>query len=97
MSKIYGVYEFAHPNGTFEVHLRSKGRFYAPKFPEKSVWTCTNECCLDGKICCQLQIEWGKYGRYQLDMDMSALPPCCSGSVAGNPESWRKVYEDRAH
>jgi hypothetical protein len=91
--KLYGVYDFAHPKGVFEVHLRSGSRFFAPKFPENSVWTCTNACCADGQTCCQLQIEWGKYGQYDLTMDMAALPPCCSGSAKGNPENWRKVLK----
>ena len=91
LTNFHGVYDFAHPGGVFEVHLRDGGRFFAPKFPEKSVWKCTNACCADGKTCCQLQIEWGKYGQYALDMDMAAVPPCCSGSVKGNPASWRKV------
>ena len=91
LRKLHGVYDFAHPGGVFEVHLRSGGRFFAPKFPENSVWTCSNACCADGQTCCQLQIEWGKYGQYDLTMDMAALPPCCSGSAKGNPENWRKV------
>ena len=27
-----GVYSFTHPGGEFEVHLRDKGRFWAPRF-----------------------------------------------------------------
>ena len=94
-TKLHGVYDFAHPRGVFEVHLRSGGRFFAPKFPEKSKWKCTNECCADGKTCCHLQIEWGKYGQYALEMDEASVPPCCSGSVKGNPENWRKMTMKR--
>lgn len=94
-TKLHGVYDFAHPRGVFEVHLRSGGRFFAPNFPEKSKWKCTNSCCAEGKQCCQLQIEWGKYGQYSLDVDTATVPPCCSGSVKGQPDNWRKMTMKR--
>ena len=88
--RLVGVYEFAHPNGVFEVHLRPGGRFFAPNFPSKaSAWKCDNSCCADGP--CQLLIEWGKYGQYALDIDTAAVPLCCSGSVKGDLQQWRKV------
>lgn len=94
--KLCGVYDFFHSGGVFEVHVRSGGRFYAPNFPEKSSWTCAEQCCADGKTCRHLQIEWGKHGQYALEVDEAALPPCCSGSVKGNPAKWRKMTMKRA-
>ena len=91
ITQLYGVYDFAHPGSVFEVHLREGGRFFAPQFPENSVWRCAEQCCADGKTCCKLLIEWGKYGAYDLVLDTNALPPCCSGSLVGNPADWRKM------
>ena len=36
-----GVYDFEHPHGVFDVHLRSNGRFFAPKFQCKAKWHAT--------------------------------------------------------
>ena len=93
LDKLHGVYNFEHPGGNFEVHLRAGGRFFAPRFPEKSVWKCDNTCCENGT--CHLLIEWGRYGQYVLDCDMATLPPCCSGSAKGDPENWRKMTMKR--
>ena len=32
LAKLEGVYDFEHPHGVFDVHLRSKGRFFAPDY-----------------------------------------------------------------
>jgi len=39
---------------SFDVHLRSGGRFFAPKFQSKASWTLDSEN--------KLFIDWGKYG-----------------------------------
>ena len=90
--KLLGVYDFTHPGGAFEVHLRSRSRFFAPNFKENSMWRCDRSA--DASTY-QLLIEWGKYGRYALDMDMAAHPPCCAGSAIGQPENWRTMIMKR--
>ena len=93
---ICGVYDFAHPGGVFDVHLRSNGRFFAPKFvAAKSSWrlSTSESSCNSCKVGPQnrLHIEWGKYGRYTLEMDKNDKLPGFAGAVDGNPEDWRKV------
>jgi len=76
-----GIYDFQHAGGSFDVHLRSGGRFFAPKFQTKASWTLDSEN--------KLFIDWGKYGKYELlvnPADKSA-----AGSAQGKPESWRKM------
>jgi len=61
--------------------LRSKGRFFAPKFQAKATWELK-----EGK---NLFIDWGKYGKYDLVIDPATKTG--SGSAVGKPESWRKM------
>jgi hypothetical protein len=81
-AKLEGVYAFIHAGGQFDVHLRSGGRFFAPKFQARANWTVTEA----GEV----TIEWGKYGQYKLDL---VDPPkrVFEGSLIGKPESWRKM------
>jgi hypothetical protein len=81
-AKLEGVYDFIHAGGQFDVHLRSGGRFFAPKFQARANWTVTEA----GEV----TIEWGKYGQYKLDL---VDPPkrLFEGSLIGKPESWRKM------
>ena len=53
MEAFEGVYDFTHPCGSFEVHLRPGGKFFAPKFQTKSSWM------LSGNA---LGVDFGKYG-----------------------------------
>ncbi len=86
--RLHGVYDFSHPDGEFEVHLRSGGRFFAPKFPAKSFWTVT----VDANNCGKLHIAWAKYGQYVLALDNNGSSPSFSGSLVDHPEAWRKVH-----
>ena len=81
-----GVYDFTHPRGSFEVHLRPGGRFFAPMFPAKTLWMCT------AGPTGQLLIQWAQYGQYALSMDASSPIPSFTGSVVGRSEDWRKVF-----
>ena len=38
IASFIGVYNFEHPGGKFEVHLRSDERFFAPLYQTKSTW-----------------------------------------------------------
>ena len=82
VAKLLGIYNFQHAGGTFDVHLRPKGNFFAPKFQARASWNVTEAG--------ELHIEWGKYGQYRLDL---VDPPTrsFSGSAVGKPESWRKM------
>ena len=83
LAKLYGVYEFEHPGGVFDVHLRPMGKFFAPKFQAaKTTWTCTEAG--------ELSIEFAKYGQYKLEITDPATRSF-AGSAIGKPESWRKV------
>ena len=82
LAKLEGVYHFEHPGGAFDVHLRSKGRFFCPKFQAKAEWHCTEAG--------ELEIKWGKYGEYKLDIKDPARK-YFEGSAVGKPESWRKM------
>ena len=80
-----GVYSFTHPGGEFEVHLRDKGRFWAPDFQCKSTW----QLNADGSIL----IDFQQYGKYALD---PADDGQYAGAAVGKPESWRKMSKKRA-
>jgi len=82
IAKLVGVYEFVHPGGAFEVHLRPDGKFFSPKFQARANWTCTETG--------ELFIEWGKYGQYKLDIK-DPNTRYFEGCAVGKPESWRKV------
>lgn len=82
LAKLVGVYDFQHPGGTFEVHLRSQGRFFAPNFQARANWTVT-----EGGV---MSIEWGKYGNYTMEIKDPATR-YFEGHAVGKPESWRKV------
>ena len=79
-----GVYSFIHPGGEFEVHLRDKGRFWAPKFQCKSTWSLDNS----GGIL----IDFQQYGQYSLQPTEDGF----SGSAVGKPESWRRMVKTRS-
>ena len=51
---------------SFDVHLRSNGRFFAPKFPAKATWELK-----EGSV---LFIDWGKFGaRFSSDLSSTRL------------------------
>lgn len=90
-----GVYSFSHPGGEFEVHLRHKGRFWAPKFQCKSTWQLES----DGS----LSINFVQYGKYALErmQDESwrsrfGQSSDWSGSAVGKPDSWRTMVKQRS-
>lgn len=78
-----GVYDFHHPGGTFDVHLRSGGHFFAPMFKARG---CTWEQTEDK----HLLIDFGKFGDYRLDMK-NEEPPEFEGSAVSQPSNWRKM------
>ena len=85
MQEATGIYSFAHPGGEFEVHLRSKGRFWAPRFKCKSTW-------LLGSDAETLQVDFQQYGKYQFQTSADGF----SGSSVGQPENWRRMTKKRA-
>ena len=87
IAKLTGVYDFEHPGGVFEVHLRPEGKFFAPKFQARANWTCTEAG--------EMFIEWGKYGQYKLQITDPATR-AFAGSAIGNEASWRKVRDASA-
>ena len=82
-AKLLGVYDFIHRGGTFQVHLRAGGHFYAPNFPTKSLWM-----TMPGKDH-KLLIQWKEYGSYALNM-ISPMPSF-HGSEVNKPDNWRQV------
>lgn len=82
-AKLLGVYDFVHRGGTFQVHLRAGGHFYAPNFPTKSLWM-----TMPGKDH-KLLIQWKEYGSYALNM-ISPMPSF-HGSDVNKPDNWRQV------
>ena len=79
-----GIYSFTHPGGEFEVHLRDKGRFWAPRFQCASTWQMDS----DGG----LKIDFAQYGKYELRKEDDGG---YSGSAVGKQESWRKMAKTR--
>lgn len=82
LAKLEGVYNFEHAGGTFDVHLRSKQRFFCPNFQAKAEWHCSEAG--------ELEIKWGKYGEYKLQLKDPGTR-AFEGSAVGKPESWRKM------
>lgn len=83
LKEMQGVYSFAHPGGEFDVHLRDKGKFWAPKFKTKSTWN------LDGD---SLTVDFQQYGKYALTRQEDGS---FSGSAVGKPDSWRTMQKVR--
>jgi len=88
ISKLLGVYDFEHPSGKFDVHLRTGGRFFAPNFQARATWTITEAG--------ELFIDWAKYGTYQLQLK-DPTTRYFEGSAVGKPESWRKMTLQRKY
>ncbi|KAL3893630.1 MAG: hypothetical protein SGPRY_014097, partial [Prymnesium sp.] len=84
-----GIYDFQHAGGSFDVHLRSNGRFFAPKFQAKASWELREEGTQK-----KLFIDWAKFGKYELLVDLTTKSG--TGSAVGKPESWRKMAFKRA-
>ena len=84
LEEMQGVYSFAHPDGEFDVHLRSKARFWAPKFQCKSTWRLQS----DGN----LRVDFQKYGDYEFaQLDNGTF----CGSAVGNKDNWRTMQKLR--
>lgn len=77
-----GVYHFEHAGGTFDVHLRPGGQFFAPQFMARSSWELTEDR--------NLLIDFGKFGDYRLAMT-NGQPAMFEGSAVGQPSNWRKM------
>jgi hypothetical protein len=87
ISKLVGVYEFQHPKGSFIVHLRTKGRFFAPKYQVRATWNITEVG--------ELSISWGKYGNYEMEIKDPSTR-YFEGNAVGDKANWRKVRRARA-
>ena len=83
---LLGWYDFTHPGGTFDVCLRPGGTFFCPKFQANSRWAVTP----DGK----LQIEWGKFGNYELPVTNVEAREF-AGSMVGDASQWRRMKMKR--
>lgn len=77
-----GIYDFTHPGGTFDVHLRPGGRFYAPQFQARATWDISEDK--------KLRIDWAKFGKYDLT-PKGTSPPSFEGSAVGDLKNWRKM------
>lgn len=82
LAKLLGVYNFQHPGGQFDVHLRPGGRFFAPNFQARASWSVSE----DG----EMFIEWGKFGQYKLSITDPAAR-AFEGAAVSNAQSWRKM------
>jgi len=83
ISKLVGVYEFQHPKGSFIVHLRTKGRFFAPKYQAiGATWNITEVG--------ELSISWGKYGNYEMEIKDPSTR-YFEGNAVGDKANWRKM------
>lgn len=83
MAAYEGVYDFTHAGGTFDVHLRPGGRFFAPQFQADSTWK-----MVDDK---KMAIAWGNFGNYELAITGDESPPAWEGSAVGDAKNWRKM------
>lgn len=88
LDSLVGVYNFTHAGGTFDVHLRSNERFFAPQYQAKSTYSLNAAGDL-------LSIDWGKFGKYDLKVVDKAEKEF-SGSARDKPESWRKMKWKRS-
>ena len=85
LDALTGVYSFAHPGGEFDVHLRDKGKFWAPKFQCKSTWVLQS----DGG----LLVDFQQFGMYEFKVCDDGT---FSGSAVGKPDNWRKMRKLRS-
>ncbi|EOD04073.1 hypothetical protein EMIHUDRAFT_439283 [Emiliania huxleyi CCMP1516] len=78
-----------YENGVpFRVEFHADGHFHSPAYPGHHLWK------LNGN---QVAIEWGKYGSYDLTLEVAAdrRQSTASGSLRGHPASWRRLtYEE---
>jgi len=84
-TKFEGIYDFTHKGGTFDVHLRPGGCFFAPQFQATSTWYVTQD---DDKIT-HLRIDWAKFGKY--DLKQISDTTSFEGSFVGDAKNWRKM------
>lgn len=83
--ELQGVYDFAYAGGSFDVHLRSGGRFFAPEYQQPATWN------YDPPIK-KVSIDWLKYGKYELTLaEGGEAAKEFHGALVGKPESWRKM------
>lgn len=94
MAALEGVYNFEHAGGVFDVHLRSKGRFFCPKFQAaKATWSLG---MVEGQGKGVVYIDWQKFGTYELaPTEAGEGVRTFQGSATGKPESWRKMLWKR--
>ena len=83
-----GIYDFTHAGGTFDVHLRPGGQFFAPMFQAKATWRITPDE--------HLLIDWAKFGKYDLTLTSKSAccPPEFEGSAVGDAANWRQVSDE---
>lgn len=84
LEELQGIYSFAHPNGDFDVHLRSKARFWAPKFQCQSTWQLES----DGRLLVDFQ-QYGKYAFKEQDDGTFC------GSAVKDADNWRTMRKQR--
>jgi len=80
-------WEFIHSGGSFPVKFKADGynHFICDQFPAHSHWKLK-----DGdKPTPTINIDWGKYGKYDLVIDEKGEN--MTGSAVGNPGNWRKA------
>lgn len=80
MSCKFGVYNFSHPSGSFEVALRPNGTFYCAKFPAQATWQAVGN---------KIYVDFANYGQYEFHIgaDTSVI----EGHARGDVSKWRKM------
>lgn len=77
---------FIHEGGQFPVCFRPYGVFYSPDYTAASSYT----CILDAAQGMVVQINFGKYGQYEL-RSVSPSGNHFEGSLVHQPEKWRRL------
>ena len=66
----------------FRVELRADGHFHCAAYPGHFSYKLNSEANT-------VAIEWGKYGSYDFTIDVEKK--VLTGSLRGNPASWRRL------
>ena len=75
------AWSLSHEGGkSFRVEFHADGHFHAEDYPGHHLWK------LEGSA---VQIIWGKYGNYDLTLDVEARQ--LSGHLRNSPASWRRL------
>ena len=79
-------WKLEYSGGSFGIQFLGDGKntMHCPAYPERAYWALDSHGSSNA-----IEIEWGKYGRYQLTVD--AERKSMTGSAKGQPEDWRRA------